>query len=84
MRSVRAVVVAALVMVVVDLVWLGVFAASFYNEQLGPLRAQETVAVLPPFSTSNTSPWWSSSLPRCERADGGGAGAARLVRLRDL
>ena len=43
MRSVRAVVVAALVMVVVDLVWLGVFAASFYNEQLGPLRAQETV-----------------------------------------
>ncbi len=41
----RAVVAASLTMVIIDLVWLGVFAASFYNEQLGELRAQETVAI---------------------------------------
>ncbi len=42
MRASAAVLVAALIMVVVDLIWLGIFAFSFYNEQLGPLRAQQT------------------------------------------
>ena len=42
MRTLQAVLVAAIIMVVVDLIWLGIFAASFYNEQLGPLRAQQT------------------------------------------
>jgi len=42
MRKLQAVLVAAIIMVVVDLIWLGIFAASFYNEQLGPLRAQQT------------------------------------------
>ena len=41
-RIAAAVLVAALIMVIVDLIWLGIFAFSFYNEQLGALRAQET------------------------------------------
>ena len=41
----RAVIAASLIMVIIDLIWLGVFALSFYNEQLGSLRAQETVVV---------------------------------------
>ena len=41
-RRGAAVLAAALIMVVVDLIWLGVFASTFYNEQLGPLRAQQT------------------------------------------
>jgi uncharacterized membrane protein len=41
-RRGAAVLVAALIMVVVDLIWLGVFASAFYNEQLGPLLAKRT------------------------------------------
>jgi uncharacterized membrane protein len=43
MQKLRAILAASLIMVVIDLVWLGVFAASFYDEQLGSLRAQQTV-----------------------------------------
>ena len=42
MRRGAAVLVAALIMVVVDLIWLGVFASTFYNEQLGALMAKQT------------------------------------------
>ena len=49
MRSVRAVVVAALVMVVVDLVWLGVFAASFTTNNSARCERKRPWSVLPPF-----------------------------------
>ena len=41
-RTTIAVVAASLIMVVVDLIWLGVFAFDFYNENLGNLRAEQT------------------------------------------
>ena len=45
MRIVKATVAVCITMVVLDLLWLGLIAADFYNAQLGPLRAKETVVV---------------------------------------
>ena len=39
----RALIAASLIMIILDLIWLGGFADSFYSAQLGALRAQEVV-----------------------------------------
>ena len=45
MRTAKALLAVAVVMVVLDLLWLGVIAGSVYNNALGDLRAKETVVL---------------------------------------
>ena len=45
MRFAKATVAVALVMLVLDLLWLGVVGKSIYDEALGDLRARETVVI---------------------------------------
>ncbi len=44
-RFIKAFVAVCITMTVIDLIWLGVVAESFYSELLGPLRAKETVVL---------------------------------------
>ena len=44
-RSFKALTAVAIVMLVLDLVWLGIAAQPIYDAQLGSLRARETVVV---------------------------------------
>ncbi|MAY80518.1 MAG: hypothetical protein CL930_07005 [Deltaproteobacteria bacterium] len=44
-RFFRAFIAVNVVMVVLDLIWLGIVAQPIYNEALGALRAQETVLI---------------------------------------
>ncbi len=45
MRILKATLAVAISMVVLDLVFLGILAKDFFDQQLGPLRAEETVIV---------------------------------------
>lgn len=45
MRFVKAALAVGVVMVILDLLWLGVVGKPVYDEALGDLRAKETVAV---------------------------------------
>ena len=42
-RFVRALIAVNIVMIALDLIWLGIVAQPIYNEALGALRAQQTV-----------------------------------------
>ena len=45
MRILKATLAVAISMVVLDLVFLGILAKDFFDQQLGPLRAEDTVIV---------------------------------------
>ncbi len=45
MRILKATLAVGISMVVLDLIFLGILAKDFFDTQLGPLRAQETVMV---------------------------------------
>ena len=45
MRILKATLAVAISMVVLDLIFLGILAKDFFDQQLGPLRAEETVIV---------------------------------------
>ena len=45
MRILKATLAVAVSMVVLDLVFLGILAKDFFDQQLGPLRAEDTVIV---------------------------------------
>ena len=45
MRILKATLAVAISMVVLDLIFLGILAKDFFDTQLGPLRAQDTVIV---------------------------------------
>ena len=42
-RILKGFLAVTLVFVALDMLWLGWIAADFYNENLGPLRAEQTV-----------------------------------------
>ena len=45
MRTLKATLAVAISMVVLDLIFLGILAKDFFDQQLGPLRAEDTVIV---------------------------------------
>lgn len=45
MRILKATLAVAISMVVLDLIFLGILAKDFFDAQLGPLRAQDTVII---------------------------------------
>ena len=45
MRILKATLAVAISMVVLDLIFLGILAKDFFDQQLGPLRAKDTVVV---------------------------------------